>query len=281
MKIYLDTCCYRRPFDDQSESKIRRESKAIGNIIAMCRKNSYTIVGSEALLFEIKRIRNAKKRAKVLNFYNITAKEGDTDAPAGEERVKALAVQCGVQGLDVDHLALAEALNADFLITTDEDFVEACLNMGLNVKVVNPRDFLRKRYDMDRTSGTIEVREKMVVAEPDMNTDFDAWLDWLINDYDEGEGDCVKEKYEDPITEDELKVYRLVCEIKCAYANIYNQNGGNYATDGHARLDTGALYDMSEEVVKMGVEGTVEFLRNDPKGKTFRTLKPQNTEVKH
>ena len=33
MKLYLDTCCYNRPFDDQTQERIHLESEAILTIL--------------------------------------------------------------------------------------------------------------------------------------------------------------------------------------------------------------------------------------------------------
>jgi len=36
MKIYMDVCCLNRPFDDQTQDKIRIESDAILAILSKC-----------------------------------------------------------------------------------------------------------------------------------------------------------------------------------------------------------------------------------------------------
>ena len=37
MRVYLDNCCYNRPFDDQSQLKVRLETEAKLAIQAMMR----------------------------------------------------------------------------------------------------------------------------------------------------------------------------------------------------------------------------------------------------
>jgi len=270
MRLYLDTCCYRRPFDDLSDSRARRETKAIGDILAACRKSGdCTILGSWAVRTEIDKIRRAKKRAKTICFYNSTVtKRNEKNDPVVEERIKVLAKQHGMSGLDIQHLALAVALNADFLLTTDDDFVMACLNMDLNVKVENPREFLRKRYIVSKTFRSTNVREITAAAEPDIDVDFHAWFEWLIGD--DGEGDCVKEKHEaPPATEEDMEFFDMLGKIDAAYAKVCDQNGGDYS-DSREWLALSELDDMREEVKRMGIDRTVEFLRNDPKGQLMR-----------
>jgi hypothetical protein len=33
-KIYLDTCCLNRPFDDRSQERVRREAEAVLTVLA-------------------------------------------------------------------------------------------------------------------------------------------------------------------------------------------------------------------------------------------------------
>ncbi len=40
MKIYLDNCCYNRPFDDQTQERIHLESEAI---LAMLRRGQQKV----------------------------------------------------------------------------------------------------------------------------------------------------------------------------------------------------------------------------------------------
>jgi hypothetical protein len=48
MRIYLDVCCINRPFDDQTEERIRMESEAVLAILKRC-LSEWTLIGSEAI----------------------------------------------------------------------------------------------------------------------------------------------------------------------------------------------------------------------------------------
>ncbi len=41
MRIYLDNCCYNRPFDDQTQERIHLESEAILTILKRGQLNVY------------------------------------------------------------------------------------------------------------------------------------------------------------------------------------------------------------------------------------------------
>lgn len=41
MKIYLDMCCLKRPFDNQSQPRIAMETSAILGVLAACESGNY------------------------------------------------------------------------------------------------------------------------------------------------------------------------------------------------------------------------------------------------
>jgi hypothetical protein len=57
-RVYLDTCRVPRPFDDQADARVYRETAALPAIIAECERGRLTWIGSEALDFETGRARD-------------------------------------------------------------------------------------------------------------------------------------------------------------------------------------------------------------------------------
>ena len=53
IKIYLDTCCLNRPFDDQTQERIRLEAEAVLAILSRIEKGEWDWIGSEVLIDEI------------------------------------------------------------------------------------------------------------------------------------------------------------------------------------------------------------------------------------
>ena len=47
--IYLDVCCLNRPFDDQTQERIRLEAEAVMLIFNRCQNTQWQILGSEAI----------------------------------------------------------------------------------------------------------------------------------------------------------------------------------------------------------------------------------------
>lgn len=52
MKLYLDNCCYNRPYDMQFEFKVSMETRAKLHIQEEIRAGKYELVGSYMLQYE-------------------------------------------------------------------------------------------------------------------------------------------------------------------------------------------------------------------------------------
>ncbi|GBE13218.1 hypothetical protein BMS3Abin13_01514 [bacterium BMS3Abin13] len=52
MRIYLDNCCFNRPYDDQSQLRIQLETEAKLRIQENIRSNLYTLIWSYILDYE-------------------------------------------------------------------------------------------------------------------------------------------------------------------------------------------------------------------------------------
>ena len=52
MRVYLDNCCYNRPYDDQSQLRISLETQAKLRIQEMIRKKQIELSSSYVLLYE-------------------------------------------------------------------------------------------------------------------------------------------------------------------------------------------------------------------------------------
>lgn len=60
MRIYLDACCYNRPFDDQTISRNHLESEAVLEILRRVENGNIELVQSNALEIELLQFRTSK-----------------------------------------------------------------------------------------------------------------------------------------------------------------------------------------------------------------------------
>jgi predicted nucleic acid-binding protein len=146
-RIYLDACCLNRPFDDQSQDRIRLEAEAVILILAHIESGEWSWIGSEILLYEIEQTPDQERRARVLLLTKLvkhTILVGDEEVHRAEE-LEAL----GLSGYDALHLACAEAGRADVLLTTDMHFEKIAARSGerLQLAVKNPLVWLKGMMD--------------------------------------------------------------------------------------------------------------------------------------
>jgi hypothetical protein len=142
MKLYLDTCCYNRPYDDQTQERIHLEGEAVLAIINKQEQTDDEIMGSPILDIEMEQIGNVEKQEKVKNFYTQTINKKIGYNNDILKRVKDLSKQTKIRTFDLFHLAFAENAGADVLLTTDDKFEKTCSKLDLKIKVMNPLNFL-------------------------------------------------------------------------------------------------------------------------------------------
>ena len=70
-KIYLDTCCLNRPFDDQTQERVRLESEAVLAVLSRIERSEWSWAGSDVLTDEIEQTLDTQKlsRAKLLSGF--------------------------------------------------------------------------------------------------------------------------------------------------------------------------------------------------------------------
>lgn len=141
LKLYLDNCCYNRPFDDLEQEKINLEANAIENIFRKHINKEVKIYKSMAIDFEISKIKSDNKRRQVEDLYDaMELIEIDYS-----EEIKQIAIelrQYNIKDMDSLHLAFAENNDIDYFITTDRLLINASKRANLKIKVINPIEFI-------------------------------------------------------------------------------------------------------------------------------------------
>lgn len=140
MRIYLDNCCYNRPFDDQLQERIHLESEAILTILKRGQEGVYQIVGSRMLELEMERMNDVVKRHRVQELYKV-AVETVSYTEEIKRRSQEIMAKSKIRAFDSLHIAAAEAAEADVLLTTDDKLEKMAMNLELGVKVMNPLKF--------------------------------------------------------------------------------------------------------------------------------------------
>jgi predicted nucleic acid-binding protein len=141
LKIYLDNCCYGRPFDDLIIGNNRAEATAKMFIQSLVKYKSIELYYSFMSQAELDEISFEDIKEHILDFIetNATAFVGDDNTDA----IKAITVEImktGIKIKDATHLACAIFAKCDYFITTDKRVINHRTD---KIKIVNPIEFVR------------------------------------------------------------------------------------------------------------------------------------------
>ena len=144
MKLYLDVSCLNRPFDDQTQARIRLESEAVTLILDECDHGEWQQLSSEIATIEIDATPDADRRKRVRHLLPqvkfISALTEDHFERGG------VLEKLGFKPADALHVAAAEFSEADVLLSCDDSFCKVAKRNSrrLHVRVANPVDWLRE-----------------------------------------------------------------------------------------------------------------------------------------
>ena len=137
MRIYLDNCCFNRPFDMQNQDIIILESEAVLTIIERCAKNDdWLFFSSDILNDEMDNIIDPVKKQNVLCLYNFAEEHIELNADILKRAFDLQSFNFG--SYDALHLASAENGGADVFLTTDRKLIKHTEKVDLHVGVFNP-----------------------------------------------------------------------------------------------------------------------------------------------
>lgn len=136
INVYIDSSSWNRLFDDPSQDKIRKEAKAVKDIINLIKNNQISLVFSQALQEEL------SKHPEIANMARNMTKQFVSRTPEIDERGKQLHAS-GLGEYDALHVASAESSGADVLITSDDRMIKKAKNLKVKVKLENPLNWLR------------------------------------------------------------------------------------------------------------------------------------------
>lgn len=142
MKIYLDNCCYNRPYDDQSQFRIYLETEAKLYIQNIIRDGKVELVTSYMLEYENGKNRFTHKKQAISDFMNINETYYVGAEKAKEaQRIASCIVDTGIKSADALHVACAILAESDYFITTDDRLLKYQQD---DIQIVNPCEFIRR-----------------------------------------------------------------------------------------------------------------------------------------
>lgn len=142
--IYLDICCFNRPFDDQGQLLVRLQTEAKLDIQQSVREGTLALVWSAVL--DLENTANADiERSKAIEGWKPLAVIDMDMTPQIESLAEEFA-RMGVKPMDALHVASAIAAGASCLLTTDKQLLKK-MSVEPRVRVIDPVDFIRTQQE--------------------------------------------------------------------------------------------------------------------------------------
>jgi len=141
MKIYLDNCCFNRPFDDQSQLRIRLESEAKLKIQEEIRAGRFHLVWSYILDYENGKNPFQERKIRIAAW----KKYADLDIQESQELLERANIlnQIGLQKIDTLHIACAIISKCSYFLSTDDTILKQRGEIG-DINVIDPIAFIKE-----------------------------------------------------------------------------------------------------------------------------------------
>ncbi len=139
MLIYLDNCCFNRPFDDQKQIRIRIETEAKLFIQENIISGEFQLAWSYILDYENSANPFDERKETIANWEKHAVIDTDETKSILEIAVKLN--KKGVKTKDALHIACSIELRCEYFITTDVILIKKLANFDL-IKVIGPVDFM-------------------------------------------------------------------------------------------------------------------------------------------
>lgn len=147
MKIYMDNCCYNRPYDDQTYIRIHLETEAKLHIQELIRNGEIDLVTSYMLEYENGKNRFSHKKQAIADFMNVNESYYvGIDKEAEVKKVAERIMETGIKSADALHVACAILAGSDYFITTDDRLLKLHTE---EIQVVTPGEFIRRLEAFD------------------------------------------------------------------------------------------------------------------------------------
>lgn len=142
MKFYFDMCAFKRPFDDFTQSRVQDEALAVLNLLQRIEAGDDSLVWSAALSLENDADPDEEVREAVGQWERY-ARERACLSDQVVLRIRELR-RAKWPALDAAHLAYAESIPCDVLLTCDEKFLRRARRKPALIRVTNPLEFWRE-----------------------------------------------------------------------------------------------------------------------------------------
>lgn len=139
MRIYLDNCCYNRPFDEQTQIKVKLETLAKLHIQHQIREGAYDLIWSDVLDYENMKNPFEDRRDTISPWRNIATEIISSEMEDTLALAESLCKKHNFKSYEALHIACAIQANCSYFITTDNKLIREDVSQ---IKIVNPMMFI-------------------------------------------------------------------------------------------------------------------------------------------
>lgn len=141
MKIYLDNCCFNRPFDDQSHLRIKLESEAKLKIQEEIRDGNIKLTWSYILDYENSRNPFQERKMRIGRWKNYAVE--DIHESENLIKISHSLNKIGIHKIDSLHIAGAIISKCEYFLTTDDNILKRQSKID-EIKIADPIAFIKE-----------------------------------------------------------------------------------------------------------------------------------------
>lgn len=139
IKVYLDTCCYNRPYDDQTQLRINLEAQAKLFIQKQIVDGKIDLIYSFISVYENSQNPYSIRKNAIADFFSNASIYINEDNVEVVKRRAAEIMKTGIKTKDALHVSCAVEGKADYFVTTDIRLLKYSSD---EVKIINPIDLI-------------------------------------------------------------------------------------------------------------------------------------------
>lgn len=137
LKLYLDNCCFNRPFDDQTQLKIHLEAQAKLYVQQKILNNDFDLVWSYILEYENQQNPFEIRKNSIILWKELSS-ENIIESESIVQYAESLLTK-GIKVKDALHIACAVSANCDYFLTTDKKLLNTPVS---EIKIISPVEFI-------------------------------------------------------------------------------------------------------------------------------------------
>lgn len=139
IKVYLDTCCYNRPYDDQTQLRINLEAQAKLFIQKQIVDGKLELIYSFISVYENSQNPYSIRKNTISDFFsNASIYISEDNVNVIKQRASEI-MKTGIKTKDALHISCAIEGKADYFVTTDIRLLKYSSD---EVKIINPIDLI-------------------------------------------------------------------------------------------------------------------------------------------